>query len=300
MQRQICALVMLATIGLQACGGSDSPTAPTSTGTPTGTPTTPTSPPVSMSVTLTVTSGTSAFRGLTAGDATVDGSLTGEITVTLTGGGEILDSVTVMIEGQTSDGTPFDAEVPFGTVTSSSTELFQFLQPPLTLLYPGADRPLQNVVVSGSGIDPTSGDTVMTTNPPIDVDSALVDILLPPPCAPDGETVCLLDGRFRIDVQFTEGGVTGPGGVFASGSVDPVTDDVLFFFSNPSDPALRLEVSDHCNDNGFFWVALTPMIDLTYDITGEDTQTGVRRSYSNQLGEPVAPLLDTTAFETCP
>jgi hypothetical protein len=253
-----------------------------------------------MSVTLTVTSGTSAFRGLTAGDATVDGSLTGEITVTLTGGGEILDSVTVMIEGQTSDGTPFDAEVPFGTVTSSSTELFQFLQPPLTLLYPGADRPLQNVVVSGSGIDPTSGDTVMTTNPPIDVDSALVDILLPPPCAPDGETVCLLDGRFRIDVQFTEGGVTGPGGVFASGSVDPVTDDVLFFFSNPSDPALRLEVSDHCNDNGFFWVALTPMIDLTYDITGEDTQTGVRRSYSNQLGEPVAPLLDTTAFETCP
>jgi hypothetical protein len=287
---------MLVTIALHACGGSDSPTTPTQAPTSPAPTTPPTTQPVSMNIAVNITSGTTALRGIDAVDPTVDLGFGGTITVELVGGGEVLDSVTVMIEGQTFDGTPFDAQVPFGRVEGSATQPFGTLPNNFRLPFPLPDVILEDVVVFGSGLDPATGDTVTRTNEPINVGPTQVDVLLPPPCVPSETTACLLDGRFQVDSFFD----VFTSIVIGSGPVDGTTDDVLFGHPETREPFLQAAFSNQCAANDHFSVLLTPMGDVVWELVATDTLTGVSKSYTNPLGGPQTPLVDTQAFSTCP
>ena len=59
-------------------------------------------------------------------------------------------------------------------------------------------------------------------------------------------------------------------------------------------------VLDGCAFNDRFWVFATGLTDVGVELTVTDGNTGAVRSYSNPLGEPFSPILDTAALDSCP
>ena len=108
-----------------------------------------------------------------------------------------------------------------------------------------------------------------------------------------GTRVCLGDGeRFEATVDWTTPNGAGTG--FA-GQISP--DHALFFFV---DHEILVKVSDNCSTNDRFWVFASAATDVQYTLTVTDTQSGQTRTYGNELGQLAQPILDTSAFATCP
>jgi len=129
----------------------------------------------------------------------------------------------------------------------------------------------------------------------IDPDTGLLRRVDQPDPAPgpgcDEFLLCLKD-RFQIEIVNAEG---SPGSVLAE-------DDYggLFFFSAPDQWEALVTVVNACSVNDNFWVFATGSSDVEFDLTVTDTATGESRSYDNPLGELPEPIVDTSAFATCP
>ena len=65
---------------------------------------------------------------------------------------------------------------------------------------------------------------------------------------------------------------------------------------------LVAQLLDACSSNDHFRVFFegTTRPDIEYNLTVTDTETGVSRVYSNELGQPFQAITDTSAFATCP
>jgi hypothetical protein len=74
----------------------------------------------------------------------------------------------------------------------------------------------------------------------------------------------------------------------------------MFWFFQPDNPELLVKVLNGCGVNQRFWVfyAATTNVELT--MTVRDTNAGVTKTYFNPLNNPAPPVLDTSAFATCP
>jgi hypothetical protein len=130
-----------------------------------------------------------------------------------------------------------------------------------------------------------------------DEELELVEIT-PPPCQPGEFTHCLNDGRFRVEVAWEEfEGGAGPGV-----AILPSDDSGEFWFFNPNNSELLIKVLDACNLPGSnaFWVFAAGLTNVEVTITVTDTGSEEVRMYHNELGEPFLPVLDTSAFDTCP
>ena len=117
-------------------------------------------------------------------------------------------------------------------------------------------------------------------------------------CVADGDTLCLgIDGRFRAEIIWR-----APGGDPQNGqSVDVGRrDSGLFFFFDENNIEMLLKVLDACAINQRFWVFYAATTDVEFELTVTDTLTGTRATYTNELGNPAPPVLDTDAFATCP
>lgn len=116
------------------------------------------------------------------------------------------------------------------------------------------------------------------------------------PCMPDGETLCLEDGRFRVQVEWLD--PTGNGGL---AHADQVTDDSgEFWFFQPDNVELIVKALDACVEPfNRFWVFAAGLTDVEVEITVTDTATDVTRTYDNPQGNPFDPVQDTAAFD-CP
>jgi len=130
----------------------------------------------------------------------------------------------------------------------------------------------------------------------------LDDDLVAGPCVPGATTLCLTDGRFRIEARWeTREGDTGPG------RMRPLTDDTgSFWFFDPDNLEMVVKVIDACGPPfDRFWVFAGGLTNVAVTLTVVDTEavgTGgdaVRR-YMNPLGTPFQPIQDTQAFATCP
>ena len=118
-------------------------------------------------------------------------------------------------------------------------------------------------------------------------------------CEPGPNTLCLnADGRFKAEIVWEDfEGNTGPGETF---EISP-RDSGLFYFFNENNIEMLLKVIDACTSNfNSFWVFYAATTNVEFTLTVTDTQTGVVNTYSNPLGNPAAPVLDTRAFDTCP
>lgn len=120
----------------------------------------------------------------------------------------------------------------------------------------------------------------------------------PPPeppgrCVADAETLCLLDSRYAVEVEWRT-----PDGEVAAGRVveEGTNDSGMFTFFDPANWVVLIKVLNGCAQNGHVWVFGASTTDLGYTIAVTDTATGDVRRYSNEAGRPAAAITDATAF----
>ena len=110
-------------------------------------------------------------------------------------------------------------------------------------------------------------------------------------CALDPGQLCL-NGRFRVEVRFTDPRSNLPG----AGHAVPLTSDTGgFWFFDASNAELIIKILDGRALNGHFWVFMGALSDVEYTITVTDTQTGKSKAYRNAPHQ-LASRSDTAAF----
>jgi CSLREA domain-containing protein len=114
-------------------------------------------------------------------------------------------------------------------------------------------------------------------------------------CISGGPALCLNKSRFQVQVSWTT--ATGNG----SGQAVQLTDDSGFFtFFDPSNVELTVKVLNGCNLGGHYWVFMSGLTNVGVTVTVTDTKTGAVKTYNNPLNRTFVPVLDTSAFATCP
>jgi glucose/arabinose dehydrogenase len=115
-------------------------------------------------------------------------------------------------------------------------------------------------------------------------------------CDADADTLCLNDGRFRVEMTFAD--FEGQAGV---GQADPLTDDTgSFWFFDQANVEVVIKVLEACAISDRYWVFAAGLTNVATRIEVVDTTAGELRVYENVLGIAFAPVLDTGAFATCP
>ncbi|MDQ2979463.1 MAG: M4 family metallopeptidase, partial [Acidobacteriota bacterium] len=114
-------------------------------------------------------------------------------------------------------------------------------------------------------------------------------------CVSDSLSLCLNNGRFRVQTSFRTGqGQTGPGNaVLLTG------DTGYFWFFDPNNVEMVVKVLNGCGFNSRFWTFAGGLTNVQVTMTVTDTQTGAVKTYSNPLNQAFLPLQDTAAF-SCP
>jgi 6-phosphogluconolactonase (cycloisomerase 2 family) len=117
-----------------------------------------------------------------------------------------------------------------------------------------------------------------------------------PGCTQNNQTLCLNNGRFRVQATF-DAGAAGSG----SAQVGTLTSDTgyLWFFSSSNVEAV-VKVLNGCGLNGKYWVFAGGLTNVKVTLTVTDTQTGNFRVYNNPANTTFEPVQDTSAFTTCP
>ena len=117
-------------------------------------------------------------------------------------------------------------------------------------------------------------------------------------CVPGSSTLCLNDGRFRVQASWVS--PSDGGTAIAVGETD---DAGFFWFTSPSNIELVVKVLDACHTPfQSFWVFASGLTNLGVDLVVTDTVTGATKSYQNPLGTRFETIADTAAFPfpACP
>lgn len=114
-------------------------------------------------------------------------------------------------------------------------------------------------------------------------------------CRDGAQYLCLRDGRFEVQVHWTNPDKAGDHGFGTGVPIDFSDESGLFWFFEPANVELVLKVLDGTSINGNFWVFFGALSDVEYWITVEDTQAEQRRTYHNPPKE-VCGQSDITAF----
>ncbi len=112
-------------------------------------------------------------------------------------------------------------------------------------------------------------------------------------CVSDAETLCLLDNRFEVKVDWLNqrNGETGVG------TVVPGTDNTgSFWFFNSENLELVVKVLNGVPINNKYWVFYGALSDVVYTIEVTDTETSNVQVYVNPAGE-ICGVGDTSAFD---
>ena len=113
-------------------------------------------------------------------------------------------------------------------------------------------------------------------------------------CVEDDDTLCLNEGRFRVEVQWETDRDSD------RGDAEPLTNDTGdFWFFSPANIELVVKVLDGCAFNERFWVWAGGLTDVKVVMTVIDSETGVAATYYNPPGTPFMPVLDTKSFAVC-
>ena len=112
-------------------------------------------------------------------------------------------------------------------------------------------------------------------------------------CVPTPEALCLLSGRFQVDVSWID---QHSGGLQGVGKSIPGTDQTgYFWFFGPDNTELVVKMVDGRTLNNHFWFFRGGLSDVDYTIRVTDTATGVKRTYRNPPNSLTSGA-DTSAF----
>lgn len=110
--------------------------------------------------------------------------------------------------------------------------------------------------------------------------------------------LCLNRGRFSVTLDWED-----QFGNEGFGHAVPQSDDAgLFWFFSADNLELQIKVLNACGFPGAprYWVFFSATTNQGFELTVRDTKTNQERVYTNPLGQPAQPILDTDAFATCP
>ncbi len=142
----------------------------------------------------------------------------------------------------------------------------------------------------------TDMQTLFSSSPPKALGVRVDPTATPTACVPSATALCLNNGRFRVEATFdTGGGLSGQAQVFK------LTDETgyMWFFSS-TNVEVVVKVLNACTFNNRYWVYSAGLTDVRVELTVTDTQTGAIRTYVNPQGRAFPPILDSSAFATCP
>ncbi len=147
---------------------------------------------------------------------------------------------------------------------------------------------------SGGGFDVGSGVTPESCIG--EVDGTPADPVAPGSCMAGSDRLCLLSGRFRIELTARDQrtGTTGTG-------LSIPENDMFGYFALPdltsdaTNPEVFVKVVDGRVVNGHFWIFFAGLTDLEYTVTVTDTTTGVVKSYTKAPGSACGGF-DTDGF----
>ncbi|MFN7942931.1 MAG: hypothetical protein U0X73_15180 [Thermoanaerobaculia bacterium] len=115
-------------------------------------------------------------------------------------------------------------------------------------------------------------------------------------CAADSTHLCLNRARFRVSATFASAV-----GLAGQASAVPLTPDSgSFWFFGADNLELFVKVLDACVPYERYWVYTAGLTDVGVHLTVEDTVAHETRIYDNASGHPFEPILDASAFATCP
>ncbi len=112
-------------------------------------------------------------------------------------------------------------------------------------------------------------------------------------CVSGNLGLCMQKDQFAADV------VVRPPGELASygaGVLGGSADTGLFWFFDPNNWEVMLKVLDGCAINGHYWVLLSAVTDVAFDVTIYDLETGRTKEISNRQGQAAEATIDTSAF----
>lgn len=111
-------------------------------------------------------------------------------------------------------------------------------------------------------------------------------------CSPGATTLCLNDGRFKVEVAWQDfQGHTGVGQAISMAGGD----SGAFWFFDQANVELAVKVLDGQGVNGHFWVFYGALSNVEYTLTVRDTATGELMTYHNPSGQ-FGSVGDTSAF----
>lgn len=114
-------------------------------------------------------------------------------------------------------------------------------------------------------------------------------------CLNGGTTLCLQEGRFKVEVDWTT--KTGTG----HGNAVPLTDQSgYFWFFDASNVEITIKIIDACSLNNRYWIFFSGLTNVGVKLTVTDLQTGTVKTYNNPLNKTIATVLDTNAMAVCP
>ena len=116
------------------------------------------------------------------------------------------------------------------------------------------------------------------------------------PCVPGPTTLCLSDGRFRVETAWRvpREDTSGLGTAVAL-----TADTGYFWFFDAENLEVVVKVLNGCVVNGHQWVFAAGLTNVDVTITVMDTTTSESRTYQSFAGAPFPPIQDTAAF-ACP
>jgi hypothetical protein len=160
---------------------------------------------------------------------------------------------------------------------------------------PDDRRPI-GLEVRAPSVEPASSETAAVPLPrrsPADLDRRIASPgTTGGTCVPGPETLCLLDDRFQVEVDWSLS-TTGESG---SGTAVPRTDQSgLFWFFGSTNIELVVKVLDAGAFDAGFWVFYGALSDVAYTITVTDTASGDAKQYTNAEGS-IEGGADTAAF----
>jgi len=118
----------------------------------------------------------------------------------------------------------------------------------------------------------------------------------PGPCVAAPGTLCLGNGRYRLEVSWRD--FQSHTGI---GTAVPLSDESgLFWFFAPENMEMLVKVLDGCTLTGHHWVFAAATTNVEYTLTVTDTTNGAAAVYRNPLGTSAAAVTDTLAPLPCP
>lgn len=115
-------------------------------------------------------------------------------------------------------------------------------------------------------------------------------------CTEDGDTVCLSQGRFRVELEWESADDGGPGAAV------PLTNDTgyIWFFQKDNVEVVVKVLDGGCAINQRYWVFAGGLTDVEVVMKVIDSETGVAATYYNPPGTAFEPVQDQETFAVCP